>query len=113
MATTIKVNGVDRGGLWMQGKLNGKVGSVFGSSSRHRTAATNRDLVSLYNTLAHLGLTIVSLVDADGCIFQAGTPYGAAAVLFNKGAPAMAADLAVARFQSKRVASASKALRSG
>ncbi len=46
------------GGLWFQGKLNGKAGSVFGStSSRH--GGNESTLLSIYPTMAHLGLIIV------------------------------------------------------
>jgi NAD(P)H dehydrogenase (quinone) len=47
------------GGIWFQGKLNGKAGGAFGStSSRHGNEAT---LLSIYTMLAHLGLIIVPL----------------------------------------------------
>jgi NAD(P)H dehydrogenase (quinone) len=99
------------GGLWFQGKLNGKVGSVFGSSSTPH-GGNESTLISLYNPLAHLGLIIVPLGYADAAMFKAGTPYGASSVSFNQGTPPTADDLEVARFQGKRVATVAKALRS-
>ena len=46
------------GGLWAQGKLVGKAGSVFaGSSQQHGGNETT--VVSLWNPLAHLGFIIV------------------------------------------------------
>lgn len=46
------------GGLWFAGKLNGKVGSVFGSTSSTH-GGNESTLLSLYNPMAHLGLIIV------------------------------------------------------
>ena len=101
------------GGLWMQGKLNGKVGSVFGSSSTPH-GGNESTLISLYNPMAHLGLVIVPLGYADPAMFKAGTPYGASSVSGSNSTPPSADDLDVARFQGKRVtrvAAALKALR--
>jgi len=98
------------GGLWFQGKLNGKVGSVFGSSSTVH-GGNESTLISLYNPLAHLGLIIVPLGYADPALFKAGSPYGATSVSFNQAAPPTADDLEVARFQGKRVATVAKALK--
>lgn len=98
------------GGLWFQGKLNGKVGSVFGSSSTPH-GGNESTLISLYNPMAHLGLIIVPLGYADASLFRAGTPYGASSVSFNQATPPTGDDLEVARFQGKRVATVAKALR--
>ena len=48
------------GGLWAQGKLNGKAGSVFTSSSTTH-GGNESTSISLYNPMAHLGLIIVPL----------------------------------------------------
>jgi NAD(P)H dehydrogenase (quinone) len=98
------------GGLWFQGKLNGKAGSAFGSSSTPH-GGNESTLLSLYNPMAHLGLIIVPLGYADPAMFKAGTPYGASAVSFNQATPPTADDLDVARFQGRRVATVAKALR--
>jgi NAD(P)H dehydrogenase (quinone) len=98
------------GGLWFQGKLNGKAGSVFGSSSTPH-GGNESTLISLYNILAHLGLIIVPLGYADAAMFKAGTPYGASAVSQNQALPPSAEDLEVARFQGRRVAFVAKALK--
>jgi NAD(P)H dehydrogenase (quinone) len=97
------------GGLWFQGKLNGKVGSVFGStSSRH--GGNEATLLSIYTPMAHLGLIIVPLGYADAVMFKAGTPYGATHVS-NLDADKPDEDhLAVARFQGRRVANVARAL---
>jgi NAD(P)H dehydrogenase (quinone) len=98
------------GGLWFQGKLNGKAGSVFGCSSTPH-GGNESTLISLYNPLAHLGLIIVPLGYADPAMFKAGTPYGASAVSGNPPTPPSDADLEVARFQGRRVAQVTSALK--
>ena len=98
------------GGLWFQGRLNGKVGSVFGStSSRHGGNETT--LLSIYSPMAHLGLIIVPLGYADPAMFKAGTPYGATHVSNLDTVKPDTEHLAVARFQGRRVASVASALR--
>lgn len=97
------------GGLWFQGKLNGKAGSVFGTSSTPH-GGNESTLISLYNPLAHLGLIIVPLGYADPAMFKAGTPYGASSVSANEALPPTADDLEVARFQGRRVADVAAAL---
>ena len=90
------------GGLWFQGKLNGKVGSAFvATQSLH--GGNESTLLSLYNPMAHLGLIIVPTGYADASLFKAGTPYGASVVTGGSPVPTED-DLAVGRFQGKRVA---------
>jgi NAD(P)H dehydrogenase (quinone) len=97
------------GGLWFQGKLNGKVGSAFVSTSGPH-GGNESTIISLYNPMAHLGLIIVPTGYADPSLFKAGTPYGASAV---SGASPLPSDdeLAVATFQGKRVAQIATALK--
>ena len=52
------------GGLWFQGKLNGKAGSAFTSTSTPH-GGNESTTISLYNPMAHLGLIIVPLGYAD------------------------------------------------
>jgi NAD(P)H dehydrogenase (quinone) len=98
------------GGLWAQGKLNGKAGSVFTSSSTTH-GGNESTSISLYNPMAHLGLIIVPLGYADPSLFKAGTPYGASSVSANTAAQPNEDDLAVARFQGKRVTQVARALK--
>ena len=98
------------GGLWFQGKLNGKAGSVFTSTSSHH-GGNESTSISLYNPMAHLGLIIVPLGYADAALFKAGTPYGASSVSGQNNAPPTADDLEVAHFQGRRVAQVAKALK--
>ncbi len=97
------------GGLWFQGKLNGKAGSVFGTTSTVH-GGNESTLISLYNPMAHLGLIIVPLGYADPALFKAGTPYGASSVSYNEAREPTVDDLEVARFQGRRVALVTAAL---
>ncbi|MBN9588538.1 MAG: NAD(P)H:quinone oxidoreductase [Alphaproteobacteria bacterium] len=98
------------GGLWAKGALNGKVGSAFaGSATPH--GGNEVTSLSLYPVMAHLGLIIVPPGFADGVMFAgAGTPYGASVVSGNPPAGPTDAELAVGRFQGKRVAEIAKKL---
>ena len=98
------------GGLWFQGKLNGKVGAGFTSTSSLH-GGNESTIISLYNPMAHLGLIIVPLGYADPVLFKAGTPYGASTVSGQDHAPPTADDLEVARFQGRRVAQIAAALK--
>lgn len=98
------------GGLWAKGRLIGKAGSVFGSTSTLH-GGNESTLISLYNPLAHLGLIIVPLGYAHPALFRAGTPYGASAVSENRAVPPSEDDLKVARFQGKRVTQIADALK--
>ena len=98
------------GGLWAKGALVGKAGSVFaGSAQQHGGNETT--VVSLWNPLAHLGFIIVPTGYADPVMFAgAGSPYGASVISGHPPAGPSEAELAVARFQGKRVAQVAKKL---
>lgn len=98
------------GGLWFQGKLNGKAGGAFTSTSTTH-GGNETTITSLYTPLVHLGMIIVPLGYADPVLFRAGTPYGASSVSGQNNAPPTADDLEVARFQGKRIAQVAKALK--
>jgi NAD(P)H dehydrogenase (quinone) len=97
------------GGLWFQGKLNGKAGGAF-VSTQSAHGGNESTILSLYNPMAHLGLIIVPTGYADPAVFKAGTPYGASAV---SGASKLPTEdeLEVARFHGRRVAEVARALR--
>jgi len=97
------------GGLWFQGKLNGKVGSAF-VSTQGTHGGNETTIVSLYNPMAHLGMIIVPTGYADPALFKAGTPYGASAVSGLSALPTED-ELEVARFQGRRVAQVTRKLR--
>jgi NAD(P)H dehydrogenase (quinone) len=98
------------GGLWFQGKLVGKAGSAFVTSSTVH-GGNEMTFTSLYAPLAHLGFIIVPTGYADGSLFKAGSPYGATSVSGTAGTPPNADDLAVAHFQGKRVTQVATALK--
>ncbi|MDQ2800162.1 MAG: NAD(P)H:quinone oxidoreductase [Armatimonadota bacterium] len=98
------------GGLWFQGKLVGKAGSAFTSTSSPH-GGNESTIISLYNPMAHLGLILVPLGYGDPVMFQAGTPYGASSVSGQGPNPPTENDLAVARYQGRRVAQVARALK--
>jgi NAD(P)H dehydrogenase (quinone) len=98
------------GGLWFQGKLNGKVGSAFTSTSTPH-GGNEATITSLYHPMAHLGLIIVPLGYADPAMFKAGTPYGASSVSGQDNTLPTPDDLEVARFQGRRVTQVARALK--
>lgn len=98
------------GGLWFQGKLNGKAGSAFCSTSTQH-GGNESTLISLYNPMCHLGFIVVPLGYANPALFQAGTPYGASSVSGQNNSPPTDLDLVVARYQGQRVTEVAAALR--
>lgn len=98
------------GGLWFQGKLLGKAGAAFTSTSTPH-GGNESTLISLYTPMAHLGLIVVPLGYGDPVLFRAGTPYGASAVSGQNATPPGADDLEVARYQGRRVAEVATKLR--
>lgn len=98
------------GTLWAQGKLIGKTGSAFAGSSQPH-GGNESTVISLWNPLAHLGFIIVPTGYADGVMFAgAGSPYGASVISGHPPSGPSEAELAVARFQGKRVAQVAKKL---
>ena len=97
------------GGLWANGKLVNKLGSVFTSSA---TGAGNETTItSFWNTLAHHGMLIVPLDYAgaqelfDISELRGGSPYGASTYADGDGSRQPSAnELAIARYQGEKVA---------
>jgi NAD(P)H dehydrogenase (quinone) len=98
------------GGLWFQGRLVGKAGSAFASTSTMH-GGNEMTITSLYAPMAHLGLILVPTGYADPALFKAGTPYGASSVSGTNGSLPNTDDAAVARFQGRRVARVAAALK--
>lgn len=98
------------GGLWANGSLVNKLGSVFTSSA---TGAGNETTItSFWNTLAHHGMLIVPIDYAgapelfDISELRGGSPYGASTYAGGDGSRQPSdTELAVARYQGKKVAS--------
>lgn len=105
------------GGLWAQGALIGKVGSVFTSTG---TGGGNETTItSFHNTLLHHGMIIVGLPYsapdlADISELRGGSPYGAATIAGPDGSrqPSQK-ELNLASFQGHHVASIAQKLING
>ena len=96
------------GGLWMNGALVGKPGSVFTSTG---TGGGNETTItSFWHTLAHHGMVIVGLPYsapelADISELKGGSPYGAATIAGGDGSrQPVERELALARFQGRHLA---------
>ncbi|MBA2689576.1 MAG: NAD(P)H:quinone oxidoreductase [Burkholderiales bacterium] len=103
------------GGLWAQGALIGKVGSVFTSTaSQHGGQETT--LTSFHSTLLHHGMIIAGVPYAEQRLVNmseitGGTPYGASTITGADGSRQPSEnELAIARFQGKHVADIAKRL---
>lgn len=95
------------GGAWFQGKLIGKVGSVFVSTGSNHGSETT--ITSFWNTLIHHGMLISGLPMLDPRIADTDKPrgstlYGAALIAGNETAPDPEIDLAMAKLQGQHVA---------
>ncbi|UYY58347.1 NAD(P)H:quinone oxidoreductase [Sphingomonas sp. S2-65] len=97
------------GGLWFQGKLNGKVGGAFTSTaSQHGGQETT--LFSIITNLLHFGMTIVGLdygFQGQGGVdeVKGGAPYGATTIAGADGSRLPSeTDLDGARYQGRRIA---------
>jgi len=103
------------GGLWAQGALIGKVGSVFTSSATQH-GGQETTITSFHTTLLHHGMIIVGLPysetrQATLDEITGGSPYGASTIAAADGSR-MPSDneLAMARFQGRHVATVAKRL---
>jgi len=103
------------GGLWAQGKLVGKVGSVFTSSATQH-GGQESTILSFHNTLLHHGMVIVGLpytfqgqMRSDE--ITGGSPYGASTIAGTKGERMPSEnEIAAAKFQGRHVAQIAKKL---
>ena len=97
------------GGLWQQGKLVGKVGSVFASSATQH-GGQESTILSFHTTLLHQGMVIVGLpYSFQGQMgldeIKGGTPYGATTLADGDGSrQPSAVELEGSRFQGAHVA---------
>jgi NAD(P)H dehydrogenase (quinone) len=98
------------GGLWAKGALNGKVGSAFTSTASPH-GGNETTILTLFIPLAHFGMVIVPPGYGDPAVFQAGSPYGATSVSGQNSTPPTDLDLAVARYQGRKVTQVAAALK--
>ena len=80
MATELK-NFLDQlGPQWKRGALAGKVGGAFATASWAH-GGTEVVTLSLFALMAHLGMVIVPTGYTDEAMLEAGSPYGASAIV--------------------------------
>ncbi|MGX1785793.1 NAD(P)H:quinone oxidoreductase [Bosea sp. NPDC055332] len=97
------------GGLWAQGKLVGKVGSVFTSTATQH-GGQESTILSTHTVLLHQGMVIVGLpYSFQGQMTLAeitgGSPYGASTIAAGDGSRQPSEnELAGARYQGRHVA---------
>lgn len=106
------------GGLWAQGKLVGKVGSVFASSATQH-GGQESTILSFHTTLLHHGMILVGLPYAFAGQMgvdevKGGSPYGATTIAGGDGSrQPSAVELDGARYQGRHVAEIAKKLAAG
>ena len=97
------------GGLWAQGKLVGKVGSVFTSSATQH-GGQESTLLTFHPTLLHHGMIVVGLPYAEARQMgldeiKGGSPYGASTIAGGSGERMPSEqELGMAAYQGKHVA---------
>ena len=105
------------GGIWAQGKLIGKIGSVFVSTgTQHGGQETT--ITSFHTTLLHHGMMIVGVPYSEPGLqnmdeITGGSPYGATTLAGGDGSRQPSKnELKIARFQGKHVAEITRKLKS-
>lgn len=97
------------GPLWANGRLIGKVGSVFASTATQH-GGQETTLQSFHTTLMHHGMVVVGVPYSCQELFNmdeitGGTPYGATTLAKGDGSRQPSEnELAIARFQGRHVA---------
>lgn len=89
------------GPQWKEGALAGKAGGAFASASWPH-GGTEVAMLSLYASMAHLGMVIVPTGYTDSSMQEAGSPYGAVAVSGSDGRLPGPQELDAARHQARR-----------
>ncbi|MBX7166098.1 MAG: NAD(P)H:quinone oxidoreductase [Pirellulales bacterium] len=106
------------GGLWAQGKLIGKVGSVFTSTGTQH-GGHESTITSFHTTLLHHGMIIVGVPYScqelvNMTEITGGSPYGAGTLAGGDGSRRPTEnELAIARFQGRHVAEITRKLVGG
>ena len=106
------------GGLWMNGALIGKVGSVFASSATQH-GGQESTILSFHTTLLHQGMVIVGVPYSEPRLLNmdeitGGSPYGASTITKGDGSRLPSEnELVIARFQGKHVAQIARQLSIG
>ena len=109
MATELK-NFLDQlGPQWKRGMLAGKVGGAFSTASWPH-GGTEIVTYSMYAPMAHLGMVILPTGYTDEAMLEAGSPYGASAIVGSKKGEARPEDHDAARHQARRTVAIAGAL---
>ena len=109
MATELK-NFLDQlGPQWKTGALAGKVGAAFATASWPH-GGTEVATLSMYVPMAHLGMVIVPTGYTDEAMLEAGSPYGASAIVGADNDAPRTEDLDAARHQGRRTVMIASAL---
>ena len=104
------------GGLWMQGGLIGKVGSVF-TSTASQHGGQESTLLSFHTTLLHHGMVVVGVPYSEQRQMtlqeiSGGSPYGASTITGGDGSRQPSEnELAIARFQGRHAADIARRLK--
>ncbi len=109
MATELKAFIDQLGPQWKRGALAGKVGGAFATASWPH-GGTEVVTLSLYAPMAHLGMVIVPTGYTDEAMLEAGSPYGASAIVGAENRPPREEDLAAMRHQATRMVAITEAL---
>ncbi len=109
MATELKAYLDQLGAQWKHGALAGKVGGAFVTASWPH-GGTEVVTLSLYAPMAHLGMVILPTGYTDEAMLEAGSPYGASAIVGSENRPPRPVDLDVARHQGRRMVAIAGAL---
>jgi NAD(P)H dehydrogenase (quinone) len=103
------VKDIETGGLWSQGLLIGKVGSVF-TSTATQPGGQETTITAFHSTLLHHGMVIVGVPYSCQALLNmheitGGSPYGASTLAGPDGSRQPSDnELAIARFQGRHVA---------
>jgi NAD(P)H dehydrogenase (quinone) len=103
------------GGLWMEGGLIGKVGSVFTSTATQH-GGQETTITSFHTTLLHQGMVIVGVPYACKALLNmdeitGGSPYGASTMADSDGSRQPSEnELEIARYQGRHVAQVTRTL---
>ncbi len=101
------------GALWQQGKLVGKIGSVFASTATQH-GGQETTITSFHTTLFHHGMIVVGVPYACAGLtnmddISGGSPYGASTLSKGDGSRMPSAnELAIAKYQGQHVAEIAK-----
>ncbi len=109
MATELK-NFLDQlGPQWKRGALAGKVGGAFSTASWPH-GGTEVVTLSMYAPMAHLGMVILPTGYTDEAMLEAGSPYGASAIVGEENSDPRTEDYDAARHQARRTVAVAGAL---